>query len=53
MKQQNFMFNSGQAMNAFANMSKMSKMKEDEYCKLDTLAMVKILNKLKEEIKRA
>ncbi len=47
--------NGSQAMNAFANMRKM---KEDEkqkmrtslleYCKLDTLAMVKVLDKLKE-----
>jgi len=47
--------NGSQAMNVFANMSKLD---EDEklklrtslleYCKLDTLAMVKILNKLKE-----
>lgn len=43
------------AMNAFANMSRMeegekSKMRTAliEYCKLDTLAMVKILKKLKE-----
>jgi hypothetical protein len=46
--------NGSQAMNAFANMSKLSdiekqKMKNSllEYCKLDTLAMVKILEKLK------
>ncbi len=46
--------NGGQAMNAFANMSKMEegekqKMRNSliEYCKLDTLAMVKILEKLK------
>ena len=46
--------NGTQAMNAFANMSKMNehekkKMRTSliEYCKLDTLAMVKILNKLK------
>ena len=47
--------NGSQAMNAFANMSKMEegekqKMRNSliEYCKLDTLAMVKILEKLKE-----
>ncbi|MFA9374773.1 MAG: DUF2779 domain-containing protein [Poseidonibacter sp.] len=46
--------NGSQAMNAFANMSKMKegekqKMRTSliEYCKLDTLAMVKILEKLK------
>ncbi len=44
----------GQAMNAFANMSKMGKEEKQkmrtsliEYCKLDTLEMVKILEKLK------
>lgn len=43
------------AMNAFANMSKMEEGEKSkisaaliEYCKLDTLAMVKILKKLKE-----
>lgn len=50
--------NGSQAMNAFASMDKL---KDDdkiklrtsllEYCKLDTLAMVKILDKLKGEIK--
>ena len=52
--------NGSQAMNAFANMSKMQEDEKEEmrtslieYSKLDTLAMVKILNKLKEEIKRA
>ena len=46
--------NGSQAMNAFANMSKMKegekqKMRNSliEYCKLDTLAMVKILENLK------
>jgi hypothetical protein len=46
--------NGSQAMNAFANMSKMEegekqKMRTSliEYCKLDTLAMVKILEELK------
>ena len=49
--------NGSQAMNAFANMSKLDadakeKMRKSllEYCKLDTLAMVKILNKLKKDI---
>ena len=48
--------NGGQAMNAFANMSKMEEAEKQkmrtsllEYCKLDTLAMVKILDKLKQE----
>lgn len=47
--------NGSQAMNAFANLSKLregdkEKMRTSllEYCKLDTLAMVKILDKLKE-----
>ena len=46
--------NGNQAMNAFANMSKMEEGEKErmrtaliEYCKLDTLAMVKILEKLK------
>ncbi len=46
--------NGSQAMNAFANMSKMGDVEKEkmrnsliEYCKLDTLAMVKILEKLK------
>ena len=46
--------NGGQAMNTFANMSKLNdtekqKMRNSllEYCKLDTLAMVKVLEKLK------
>jgi len=49
--------NGSQAMNAFANMSKMEEGEKQkmrtaliEYCKLDTLAMVKILNKLNSEI---
>ncbi len=48
--------NGSQAMNAFANMSKKEESEKSkiraaliEYCKLDTLAMVKILEKLKEE----
>jgi hypothetical protein len=48
--------NGGEAMETFANLSKIDdvKLKQRyrdsllEYCKLDTLAMVKILNKLKE-----
>ena len=46
--------NGSQAMNTFANMSKLNdkekqKMRNSllEYCKLDTLAMVKVLEKLK------
>jgi hypothetical protein len=46
--------NGSQAMNAFANMSKLSDTEKQkirnallEYCKLDTLAMVKVLEKLK------
>ncbi|WP_121626779.1 DUF2779 domain-containing protein [Poseidonibacter antarcticus] len=49
--------NGSQAMNAFANMSKMEEGEKErmrtaliEYCKLDTLAMVKILEKLNSEI---
>lgn len=49
--------NGSQAMNAFANMSKMEEDEKQrmrsaliEYCKLDTLTMVKILEKLKEDI---
>lgn len=45
--------NGSQAMNAFANLSKLSEKEKQkmrtsllEYCKLDTLAMVKILEKL-------
>lgn len=48
--------NGSQAMNAFANLSKLREEEKEkmrtsllEYCKLDTLAMVKILNKLKGE----
>jgi hypothetical protein len=46
--------NGSDAMNAFANMSKLEKTEKEklrksllEYCKLDTLAMVKVLEKLK------
>ncbi|MGK0255698.1 MAG: hypothetical protein ACI81I_000304 [Arcobacteraceae bacterium] len=47
--------NGGQAMNAFANMNKMEEGEKQkmrtallEYCKLDTMAMVQVLKKLKE-----
>ena len=50
--------NGGEAMNAFANMSKLGvdekkKMRNSllEYCKLDTLAMVRVLGRLKEVVK--
>ena len=56
-KELNGVQNGTQAMNAFANMSKMEEQEKQkmrtsliEYCKLDTLAMVKILEKLKAEI---
>jgi hypothetical protein len=46
--------NGSQAMNTFANLSKLDEVSKQkmrtsllEYCKLDTLAMVKILKKLK------
>jgi hypothetical protein len=49
--------NGGQAMNAFANMSKLDDKEKEKmrdallaYCKLDTLAMVRVLGKLKEVI---
>ncbi|MDD5372344.1 MAG: DUF2779 domain-containing protein [Sulfurimonas sp.] len=49
--------NGGQAMNAFANMSKLDDEEKQKmrnallaYCKLDTLAMVRVLKKLKEVI---
>jgi hypothetical protein len=48
--------NGGQAMSAFASMSKMSSSEKEkmrhsllEYCKLDTLAMVRVFGKLKEQ----
>lgn len=50
--------NGGEAMQTFANLSKMDeKSKQEyrkallEYCKLDTLAMVKVLEKLKESVR--
>tara|TARA_R110002033_G_scaffold138808_1_gene177791 strand:+ start:1334 stop:1816 length:483 start_codon:yes stop_codon:yes gene_type:complete len=49
--------NGSQAMNAFASMSKLEEGEKQklrtallEYCKLDTLAMVKVLENLKKEI---
>lgn len=49
--------NGSQAMSAFANLSKLNEMEKEkmrnallEYCKLDTLAMVRVLNKLRETI---
>ena len=58
-KFQDLIHNGGEAMEAFANLSKIEdvKLKQRyrdsllEYCKLDTLAMVKILNKLKESVR--
>jgi len=47
--------NGGQAMNVYANMSKLDDVEKErmrnsllEYCKLDTLAMVRVLGKLRE-----
>ncbi len=47
--------NGGEAMNAFANLSKLDDTEKEkmrnallEYCKLDTLAMVRVLEKLRE-----
>ena len=49
--------NGNQAMNAFARLSSLDEKEKQklrnsllEYCKLDTLAMVKILEKLKKEV---
>ena len=58
-KDLNLIHNGGEAMQAYANLSKIEneEQKEEyreallEYCKLDTLAMVKIIEKLKENIK--
>jgi hypothetical protein len=55
-KDLNLIHNGGEAMQAFANLSKLEDInkKEEyrkallEYCKLDTLAMVRVLDKLKE-----
>jgi len=48
--------NGGEAMNAFSNMSKLDEGEKQSmkasllaYCKLDTLAMVRVLGKLREE----
>jgi len=47
--------NGGEAMNAFANMSKLEDNEKErlrssllEYCKLDTLAMVRVFERLRE-----
>ena len=58
-KELDLIHNGGEAMEAFANLSKIDDeaLKQRyrdsllEYCKLDTLAMVKILNKLKESVR--
>ncbi|WP_390881672.1 DUF2779 domain-containing protein [Aliarcobacter cryaerophilus] len=58
-KELDLIHNGGEAMEAFANLSKIEdeKLKQRyrdsllEYCKLDTLAMVKILEKLKESVR--
>lgn len=58
-KELDLIHNGGEAMEAFANLSKIDdiELKQRyrnsllEYCKLDTLAMVKVLGKLKESIK--
>lgn len=58
-KELDLIHNGGEAMEAFANLSKIEdgKLKQRyrdsllEYCKLDTLAMVKVLEKLKMEAK--
>lgn len=49
--------NGGEAMSTFANMSKLDKTQKEkmrnsllEYCKLDTLAMVEVLKKLKSSV---
>ncbi len=51
--------NGGEAMNVFANLEKYPREEQEkirkgllEYCKLDTLAMVKIWKKLKEDIEK-
>ena len=50
--------NGGEAMQAYANMTKMDDAEKEKYresllryCELDTLAMVKVLNKLKENVR--
>ena len=49
--------NGSEAMNSYANLSKLDNEKQKvlrynmlKYCELDTYAMVKIYNKLKEEV---
>ncbi|MDD3601999.1 MAG: DUF2779 domain-containing protein [Sulfurovum sp.] len=58
-KQLELVHNGGEAMQTFANLSRMNDEEKQvyrdallEYCKLDTLAMVKVLDKLKESVKR-
>lgn len=57
-KELNLVHHGGEAMQVFANLSKMDDEEKQEYrkalleyCKLDTLAMVKILEKLEESIR--
>ncbi|WP_409410380.1 DUF2779 domain-containing protein, partial [Aliarcobacter cryaerophilus] len=58
-KELDLIHNGGEAMEAFANLSNITdeELKQRyrdsllEYCKLDTLAMVKILEKLKESVR--
>lgn len=57
-KELNLIHHGGEAMQAFANMTKMNEEEKKEYraalleyCKLDTLAMVKVLEKLRESVK--
>lgn len=57
-KELNLVQNGGDAMSAFAAMQNMTKEQQDlykkallEYCKLDTLAMVKVLEKLRESVR--
>ena len=58
-KDLNLIHNGGEAMQAYANLSNIKDLNEKEeyrkalleYCKLDTLAMVKILNRLEEQIR--
>lgn len=58
-KQLELVHNGGEAMQAFTNLSKMADEEKNanreallKYCKLDTLAMVKILEKLKDSVRR-
>lgn len=57
-KELNLVHHGGEAMQTFANLPKMDKETREayrnallEYCKLDTLAMVKVLEKLKESVR--